>query len=133
MQPTPRRRSPRPCPGGPTEGCCWAGAPNVPSRGPEGLASRQYALMTEALDARHFGLGALAAAVGYAVVLFIDATLLACLLVWLSWMLLVSAVCYFAMPPWREVPARKALAGRILVAEASAVVVLATAIRIATA
>lgn len=89
--------------------------------------------MTEALDARHFGLGALAAAVGYAVVLFIDATLLARVLVWLSWMLLVSAVGYFALPPWREVPVRKALAGRILVAEAAAVVVLATAIRIATA
>lgn len=89
--------------------------------------------MPEALDARHLGLGVLAAAVGYAVVLFIDATLLVRLLVWLSWMILVSAAGYLAMPPWKEGSARKAVAVRVLVAEAVVVVVLATAIRIVTA
>lgn len=89
--------------------------------------------MAEALDARHLGLGALAAAVGYAVVLFIGATLPVRLFVWLSWMLLVGVVGYRAMPAWREAPARKAVAARTLVAESAVVVVLATVIRIVTA
>lgn len=89
--------------------------------------------MAEALDPRHLGLGALVAAVGYAVVLFIDATLPVRLVVWLSWMLLVGVSGYLAMPPWREAPSRKAVAARILVAESAVVVVLATVIRIVTA
>ena len=89
--------------------------------------------MAEALDARHLGLGALAAAAGYAVVLFIDATLPVRLFVWLSWVLLVGVVGYLAMPAWREAQAHKALAARTLVIESAVVVVLATVIRMLTA
>ncbi|HSH80411.1 MAG TPA: hypothetical protein VLA19_17930 [Herpetosiphonaceae bacterium] len=80
----------------------------------------------EPLDARHIGMGALAGAVGYAVVLFIDASAVVRLTMWLGWMGFVAVIGYAAMPAWRETPGRKAWASRLLLIEAAVVTAVAT-------
>ncbi len=77
-------------------------------------------------DTRHIGMGALAGALGYAVVLFIDASPLVRLTMWLGWMLFVAVIGYAAMPAWRETPVRKAWASRLLLIEATVVTAVAT-------
>ncbi len=72
------------------------------------------------------GMGALAGAVGYAVVLFIDASAVVRLTMWLGWMAFFAVIGYAAMPAWRETPARKAWASRLLLIEAAVVTAVAT-------
>jgi hypothetical protein len=83
-------------------------------------------------DERNVGLGALAAAIGFAVVLFVDAPVLLKVAIWLGW----AAFCVIVfrlvgLPEWKDEPGKKRLAARLLVIEAIVIAAVAAGVRIA--
>ena len=83
------------------------------------------------MDERYFGLTALAASVGFCVVLFIDAPVAARILMWLGWMAFYVVVLRLTgLPAWKDRPERKSTAVRLLVVGSILIVGVAMVVRI---
>jgi hypothetical protein len=84
------------------------------------------------MDERYVGLTALAASVGFCVVLFIDAPVVARLLMWLGWMAFyVVEIGLTGLAAWKDRPERKRTAARVLMVESILIAGVAAVVRIA--